>query len=93
MDLYSLILEHHGKSFTTQVHASSADEAVDAFFSDAYPGLRERAFGPAAPSLSSGDIIYVTPMTGLINIWAASAGREGQYVSVVCALTVPGSAA
>ncbi|GAB3358551.1 hypothetical protein [Lysobacter tyrosinilyticus] len=68
MDLYSLILEHPGKSFITQVHASSADEAVSTFFSDAYPGLREKAFGPASPSLSGGDIIYVTPMTGLVNI-------------------------
>ena len=93
MDLYSLVLEHQGKSFTTQVHASSAHEAVATFFSGTYPGLREQAFGTAAPSLSIGDIIYVTPMTGLVHVWAASVGREGQYVSAVCTRTVPGSAA
>jgi hypothetical protein len=93
MDLYSLVLEHKGNSFTTQVHAPSAEEAVAAFFSGTYPSLRQQAFGSAAPSLGSADIIYVTPMTGLVNSWSASVGREGQYVSVVCTRTVSSGAA
>ena len=90
MDLYSLVLEHEGKSFATQVHASSADQAVAVFISDTYPGLRVQAFGPGAPDLGGGDIIYVAPMTGLVGIWSASVGRDGRYVSVVCVRTVSG---
>jgi hypothetical protein len=93
MGLYSLIVEHQGKSFSTQLAAPSADEAIADFFSNTYSRLREQAFGPAAPDLGSGDIIYVKSMTDLTNIWAASVGRGGQYVSVVCVLTVPHTAA
>ena len=89
MNLYSLIVEHQGKSFSTQLTASSATGAVAEFFSGMYPHLREQAFGHAAPDLDSRDIIYVRAMTDLVNIWAATAGRTGQYVSLVCVLTAP----
>jgi hypothetical protein len=93
MGLYSLIVEHQGKSFSTQLAAPSADEAIAGLFSSTYPRLRGHAFGPAAPDLGSGDIIYVQSMTDLTNIWTASVGRGGQYVSVVCVLTAPHGAA
>jgi hypothetical protein len=93
MDLYSLIVEHQGRSFSTQLAAPSAHEAIAGFFSNTYANLREQAFGSAAPDLSSGDIVYVQPMTDLINIWTASVGRGGQYVSIICVLTAARSAA
>lgn len=88
MALYSLIVEHEGKSYTTQVRAESATQAVAEYFSRIYPASSAGAFGPSAPLLNATNIIYVTPMEGLVNLWAACAGNEGRYVSVVCARTV-----
>ena len=81
MPLYSLIVEHEGKPFSMQVTAESAHEAVAAFF--AHP-----VAASVTPVLDAKDIIYVTPMEGLVNMWAACAGREGRYVSITCAATV-----
>jgi hypothetical protein len=87
--LYSLVIEHEGKSYSTQVEADSARAAVAAYFERIYPVTAKEAFGPGAPALGAKDIIYVTPMQGLVHLWAVSAGRDGRYVSAVCALTVP----
>jgi hypothetical protein len=88
MALYSLFIEHEGKSYTTQVRADSAVRAVREYFSRMYAISGAEIFGPSAPTLNSKDIIYVTPMEGLVNSWAACAGREGRYVSLICARTV-----
>ncbi len=88
MALYSLIIEHDGKSYSTQIFADTATIAVSEYLSRIYPVTRQEAFGDTAPELSPEDVIYVTPMQGLINLWAACAGREGRYVNFVCASTV-----
>jgi len=93
MALYSLIIEHEGKSYTTQVSAASAAQAVTEYFSRIYAVSGVDFFGSSAPLLGTKDIIYVTPMEGLVNLWAACAGREGRYVSLVCARTVSRHAA
>jgi len=81
MPLYSLVVEHEGKPFSTQVAAASAHDAVAALF--AHP-----VAASVTPVLNAKDIIYVTPMEGLVNMWAACAGREGRYVSITCTRTV-----
>jgi hypothetical protein len=83
--LYSLFIEHEGGSFATQLTAASAHEAVARFFAH----FMARS---VSPHLTESDIIYVTPMEGLVNLWAASAGRDGHYVSITCALTADGQA-
>lgn len=75
MALYSFIVEHEGETFTTQFTGTSVREAAESFFS--HPMAAN-----ASPSLSSEHIIYVTPMTDLINTWAVGAGSEGRYVSI-----------
>jgi hypothetical protein len=92
MSLYSLVIEHEGKSYTTQVEAQSEREALVLYLATIYPATAKDAFGPGAPVLAVEDIIYVTPMQGLVNLWAISVGRAGRYLSAVCALTVPGHA-
>jgi hypothetical protein len=81
MPLFSLFVEHEGKPFTTQLVAASAHDAVFQFF--AHPMAMS-----ATPALTPEDIIYITPMEGLVNLWAACAGREGRYVSITCARTI-----
>jgi hypothetical protein len=81
MSLYSLFIEHEGKSFSTQFVAESANEAVLLFF--AHPLVAS-----TNPVLSAKDILYVTPMEGMVNLWAACAGRDGKYVSITCTRTV-----
>lgn len=89
MNLYSLVIEHEGKSYTTQIEAESERGAVAQYLASIYSRTAKQAFGPSAPSLDVEDIIYVTPMQDLVNLWAVSVGRAGRYLSVVCALTVP----
>jgi hypothetical protein len=86
MALYSMVVEHEGKSFTTQIAGRSIEEAVRAFFA------RPMA-ASISPALTPEDIIYVTPMEGLVNTWAVCAGREGRYVSItaVRAVEEPGA--
>ena len=81
MPLYSLVVEHQGKPFSTQLIAASAHEAVTAFF--VHP-----VAASVTPALNASDIIYVSPMEGLVNMWATCAGREGRYVSITCTRTV-----
>lgn len=81
MALYSMLVEHEGESFSTQVAGASAEEAVRCFF--AHPVAKA-----VSPVLGPQDILYVTPMTDLVNLWAACAGREGRYVSITVARTV-----
>lgn len=88
MALYSLIVEHGGKSYSTQIAADTATVAVSEYLSRIYPNTRKEAFGEAAPELGPEDVVYVTPMQGLVNMWAACVGREGCYVNLVCANTV-----
>jgi hypothetical protein len=75
MALYALVATGSGKEFTTQFSASSAQEAVRSFF--AHPMAAS-----ISPALATEDILYVTPMEGLVNTWAACAGKEGRYVSI-----------
>lgn len=88
MALYSLFIEHQGKSYTTQVSAASATSAVCEYFSRVYPVSGIPFFGEDAPALDANNIIYITPMEGLVNSWAACAGRDGSYISLVCTRTV-----
>ena len=92
MSLYSLVIEHEAKSYTTQVEAESERAAVAQYLASIYPRTATEAFGANAPALGVEDIIYVTPMQGLVNLWAVSVGRSGRYLSAVCALTVPAHA-
>lgn len=88
MALYSLFVEHQGKTYTTQVSAESSTHAIRDYFSRVYPASGFQFFGSDAPLLDTSNIIYITPMEGLVNSWVACAGRDGSYVSVVCARTV-----
>lgn len=88
MALYSLIIERSGKSYSTQLRADSSTAAIHQYFTTLYQYSGKEFFGDNSPSLTAKDIIYVTPMEGLVNMWAACAGREGEYVSVTCSRTV-----
>jgi hypothetical protein len=88
MALYSLVIEHGGKSYATQLIANSASDAIKQYFVKFYPYSGKEFFGNTAPILTLKDILYVTPMDGLVNMWLACAGREGEYVSVICSRTV-----
>jgi hypothetical protein len=81
MPVYSLFIEHEGKSFSTQFAAESANEAILQF-------LGHPLAASTQPALAVKDLIYVTPMEGMVNLWAACAGRDGRYVSITCARTV-----
>ena len=88
MALYSLVIERGGKSYGTQLIANSASDAIKQYFVKFYPHSGKKFFGNDAPNLMVKDILYVTPMEGLVNMWLACAGREGEYVSVICSRTV-----
>lgn len=92
MGLYSLVIDHEGRSYTTQVEAGSAEGAVEHYLRAVYPVSATEAFGPNAPVLRAQDVIYVTPMQGLENLWAVSVGSGGRYISAVCVLTEPSHA-
>ena len=68
MPLYSLIIEHGGKSYGTQLVADSATKAINQYFAKLYLYSGMEFFGGSAPQLTINDIIYVTPMEGLVNI-------------------------
>ena len=87
MPLYSLILDHEKKSFTTQIKGENATDAISIFVDNFYPNMKVEAFGSTAPDLKINDIIFVTPMVGLINLWAACVGKDGRYVEIVCVRT------
>ena len=87
MAVFTLVAEYQGKSFTCQVIGSSAEEAVSIFLSSVYPNARHTGLGPQAPELTDADVIYITPMTDLVNVWAVSIGKSGKYVSAACVLT------
>jgi hypothetical protein len=87
--LYSLVVEYAGKSYTTQVNAASAEAAVVQYFDAVYTASFAAAFGESAPLIGVGDIVYLAPMDGLINVWAACVGQNGSYISLVCTRTAP----
>ena len=87
MAVFTLVAEYQGKSFTCQVIGSSAEDVVSLFLSSVYPNARQTGLGPQAPELTDVDVIYITPMTDLVNVWTVSIGKSGKYVSVVCVLT------
>ena len=87
MPLFTLVIEFKARSYTTQVRAASAQQAFAAYLDSIYPVTGGDVFGPEAPELGSTDVIYVTPMDGLVNVWAVCAGRQGQYISAVCSQT------
>ena len=90
MALFTLTVQHAERTFTTQLAASSPDAAISFFFARLYPTLRESGLGSSSPHLSEADVLFIAPMAGLANVWAANAGRSGEYVSVVCSLTASG---
>jgi hypothetical protein len=75
-----MLVEHEGSSFATQVDAESVEAAASGFFSHAMAKS-------LSPALTPADIIYITPMTDLVNMWAICAGRAGQYVTITAVLT------
>jgi hypothetical protein len=75
MALYSMVVEHEGKSFTTQVTGGSVQDAARSFFANSMAAS-------LAPALKPEHILYVHPMEGLVNTWAVCAGLEGRYVSI-----------
>jgi hypothetical protein len=77
MALYSLFIEHEGESFSTQLTAESAESAVRLF-------LESPVSSDLSPKLSVTHLLYVTPMEGMTNSWAACVGNEGRYVSITC---------
>ena len=83
------MVEHEGKSYSTQLDAASVDKAANKYFTEIYPVTYIEAFGVSAVSLDASNIIYVMPLEGLVNMWAISAGRDGRYVSITCILTAP----
>jgi len=87
MYLFSLVIEHGNRSYTTQVSALDCESAVRRYLTEQYPVARASAFGCDAPALVPDDIIYVVPMDGLTNAWHACVGREGEYLSLVCLRT------
>ena len=88
MALYSLVIECDGKHYSTQVTAASAELALKHYFDVQYPKSGARAFGKDAPVLSAKNIILITPMSPLVNMWLCQAGHDGKYVSVICSRTV-----
>ena len=88
MALYSLVIERGGKSYSTQLVADSATNVISKYFTEDYPQSGIAFFGESAPRLTTKDIIYIIPMEGLVNIWIACAGQEGEYVSIICSRTV-----
>jgi len=80
MALYSMLVEHEGESFSTQFDGSTVEDAVRAF-------LAHSLARSTSPPLGPQDIIYITPMTDLVNIWAVCAGKNGRYVNITVART------
>lgn len=94
MALYSAFVQAGSEHFSTQVRSETARDAFNAFFDTIYNKTASGLTGAGAPkSLSASDILYVTRMDGLTNMWICQAGRNGKYVTVVLARTVTRSAA
>lgn len=87
MPLFTLTIRHGPTWYSTQIEDSTAYSAVEHFFDAIYPATRNDAFGATAPDLRASDIVLFVPMDGLTNAWAATAGREGRYVELVCSRT------
>lgn len=89
MALYSAFVEAGSERYSTQIEAASAHEAFKVFcvsiYNDTVSGLKA---SDAPNSLSAADMIHVTKMDGLTNMWFCQAGRDGKYVSVTMARTV-----
>ena len=88
MALFSLVIERDGKSYSTQLESDTAKSAMNLYFNNHYNHSGKEFFGKNSPTLTAKNIIYFTAMDGLINMWLAQAGVEGEYVSVICVLTV-----
>ena len=88
MSLFTITVQHAERSFSTQLAAPDARFAVAYFLDRLYPSLRLDGFGASAPDLGASDLVMFTPMDGLTNVWAATAGRNGSYINLVCSLTV-----
>ena len=81
MARYSLYVSHDGDPFRTQFIADSAHDAISKFVDHAIAVS-------LTPALGIDDFIYLVPMGGLVNMYAASAGRNGRYISLTCVRTV-----
>lgn len=87
MPLFTLTVRYELDCFSTQLTAPDAHASVRRFFDRTYPSIREGAFGALAPDVSAADLVLFIPLEGLTNVWAATAGRGGKYVEVVCSRT------
>lgn len=88
MALYSAFVEAGGEHYSTQIKALSAHDAFKVFCERIYNDTVSGLTAPDAPnSLSATDIIHVTKVDGLTNMWFCQAGRDGKYVSVIMART------
>ncbi|MFO3704787.1 hypothetical protein ACI6Q5_07310 [Xanthomonas codiaei] len=87
MPLFTLTVRYELDWFSTQLTAPDALAGVRQFFDRTYPSIREDAFGALAPDVSAADLVLLIPLEGLTNAWAATAGRGGEYVEVVCSRT------
>ena len=87
MALFTITAQYAERSFSTQLAASDAQFAVAYFLDRFYPSLRLEGFGASAPDLGASDLVMFSPMDGLTNAWAATAGRNGSYINLVCSLT------
>lgn len=87
MPLFTLTVRYELDWFSIQLTAPDAHAGVRQFFDGTYPLIREGAFGALAPHVSAADLVLFSPLEGLTNVWAATAGRGGKYVEVVCSRT------
>ncbi|CAN7529721.1 hypothetical protein LJR074_003745 [Acidovorax sp. LjRoot74] len=75
MALYTLLVQPEGESFGTQCEGANVEKAVHAFFA-------HQVAEALSPKLGPEHIMYITPMEGLVNVWAVCAGRHGRYTKI-----------
>ena len=89
MALYSAFVQAGSEHYSTQIRAETATDAFEKFCDKIYNQTASGLTSSHSPkSLEASDIIHVTRMDGLTNMWICQAGRNGKYVSVVLARTV-----
>jgi hypothetical protein len=88
MALCTLVIEYGGRHYGTQISAPSAKLALEQYFDVEYPKSGRQLLGESAPKIGAKDIIHISRMEPLINMWVSQAGRDGAYASVICSRTV-----
>ncbi len=100
MALYSLFIECRGVgSFGTQARANTPRDAVCKFLKTAalYEFLavegkrlqKKLSQAETYGKFSDEDILLCIPMDGLVNMHLCQLGRNGEYVTIITALTMP----